>query len=176
MNRTDKEKTAALLKERFRETRFAGLADFQGLNVAEISALRHALRPTGTEFRVVKNSIAKRALQGTALEILDKHFSGSTAVALTSEDPVAPAKILARFSKENPKLKLKVGFLEGKELTLEEIGELAKLPGREVLLAMLLGVLQAPQAGMVNVLAGILRKLLGTLQAIQDERAKASQS
>lgn len=176
MNKTEKEGTVVFLQKWFGEARFAGLADFQGLNVAEISALRHELRSAGTEFRVVKNSIAKRALQGTAMSVLDKHFFGSTAVALSSQDPVAPAKILTRFSKENPKLKLKVGFLEGKELTPEDINDLAKLPGREVLLATLLGVLQAPPTGLVNVLAGILRKFLGTLQAIQEEKTKASDS
>jgi len=176
LNRTDKEKNVAFLHERFRDSRFAGLADFKGLNVSEISALRHELRAVGTEFRVIKNSLAKRALKGTSLEILDEHFLGSTAVALSTEDPVAPAKILTRFSKENPKLKIKAGILEGSLLSLEDLNELSKLPGREVLLATLLGVLQGPPSGLVNVLAGVLRNLLGTLQAIEQEKSKTSDS
>jgi large subunit ribosomal protein L10 len=176
LNRTDKEKTVAFLHERFNDSHFAGLAEFQGLNVAEISALRHELRAAGTEFRVVKNSIAKRALKGTLLEVLDEHFIGSTAVALSAEDPVAPAKILTRFSKENPKLKIKAGLLEGNPLSLEDLNELSKLPGREALLAKLLGVLQGTPSGLVNVLAGVLRNFLGTLHAIEEEKSKTSDS
>ncbi len=176
MNRTDKEKTVAALNEKFREAQFAGLADFQGLNVAQISSLRHDLRAAGTEFRVVKNSIAKRAIKGTSLEILGDHFIGSTAVALSHEDPVTPAKIMALFSKDNPNLKLKVGLLEGKPLSVEEFTALSKLPSREVLLATLLGLLNSQPTGMVNVLAAVLRKLLGTLQAIEQEKSKTSES
>jgi len=165
-----------MLHEKFRESRFAGLTDFQGLDVAEISALRHELRAAGTEFRVIKNSIARRALKGTSLEVLDEHLSGANAVALSSEDPVAPAKILTRFSKENPKLKIKLGILEGKQLSVEDLNELSKLPGREVLLARLMGVLQGPPSGLVNVLAGVLRKFLGTLQAIEQEKSKHTDS
>jgi len=176
VNRTDKEKTAALLHERFRECRFAGLTDFQGLNVAEISALRHELRAAGTEFRVIKNSIAKRALKGTSLEILHDHLCGANAVALTHEDPVAPAKILTRFSRENPKLKIKLGILEGKQLSLEDLNELSRLPGREVLIARLLGVLQGPPSGFVSVLAGVLRKFLGTLQAVEQQKSTSTDS
>jgi large subunit ribosomal protein L10 len=172
LDRTEKEKTASFLHERFLESRFISLAEFHGMDVAEISALRHELRSTGTELRVVKNSIAKRAIQDTSLEILHSHFVGSTAVALSAGDPVASAKVLSRFSKENPKLKIKVGFLEGKEFPPEDLSELAKLPPREILLARLLGVLQGPPTGLVNVLAAVLRKFLGTLQAIEQQKSK----
>jgi large subunit ribosomal protein L10 len=176
VNRTDKEKTVAVLNEKFRDTQFAGLADFKGLDVAQISTLRHELRAAGTEFRVVKNSIAKRAIQGTSMEILDEHFIGSTAVALSKEDPVSPAKILTQFAKDNPKLQLKIGLLEGKVLSVEDLTDLSTLPSREVLLATLLGLLNAQPTGLVNVFAGMLRKLLGTLHAIEQEKTKTSDS
>lgn len=174
MNRTEKEETVATLNEGFSNAKFVGLVSFSGLNVAEISSLRHELRNTGTEFRVVKNTLARRAIKDTAVEQLEAHFRGSTAVALTAEDPTAPAKILARFAKDNPKLEVKVGLLEGRALTRENIEALSKLPSREVLLSMLLGTLKAPTNGLVNVLAGILIKFIGTLRAIQQEKEKSA--
>ena len=176
MNRTEKEQTVAFLNSDFSNAKFVGLVAFKGLNVAEISSLRHELRTTGTEFRVVKNTLARRATKDTALEQLEEHFRGSTAVALTSADPAAPARILARFAKDNPKLEVKIGLLDGKPLSRESIESLSKLPPREVLLSMLLGTLKAPSNGLVNVLAGVLRKFLATLQAIQQEKEKSSQT
>ena len=174
MNRTEKEQTVASLNSGFANAKFVGLVAFKGLNVAEISSLRHELRSTGTEFRVVKNTLAKRAVKDTELEQLEEYFRGSTAVALTSEDPSAPAKILARFAKENPNLEVKIGLLDGKPLSRENIESLSKLPPREVLLAMLLGTLKAPSNGLVTVLAGVLRKFMGTLHAIQQEKEKSA--
>ncbi len=174
MKRTEKEETVATLNRSFSEAKFVSLVSFSGLNVAEISSLRHELRSSGTEFRVVKNTLAKRAIKDTALEQLEEHFQGSTAVALTAEDPAAPAKILARFAKDNPKLEVKVGLLEGKSLSRDSIEALSKLPSREVLLSMLLGTLKAPTHGLVNVLAGVLIKFLGTLRAIQTEKEKSA--
>ena len=158
----------------FSDARFVSLLAFQGLNVEEICSLRHELRSAGTEFHVVKNTLAKLAVKGTDLEQLEEHFRGSTAVALTNEDPAAPAKILSRFAKENPHLEVKIGLLDGKPLSRENIEILSKLPPREVLLSMLLGSLKAPSNGLVNVLAGILRKFMGTLHAIQQEKEKSA--
>ena len=174
MKRTEKEETIATLNRGFSKAKFVSLVAFRGLNVAEISSLRHELRNSGTEFRVVKNTLARRAIKDTALEQLEGHFQGSTAVALTAEDPTAPAKIIARFAKDNPKLEVKVGLLEGRALTRDNIEALSKLPSREVLLSMLLGTLKAPTNGLVNVLAGVLIKFLGTLRAIQKEKEKSA--
>lgn len=176
MKRVEKGKKVESLSKALSDARLLCLGDFQGLNVQEMTSLRQALRISHTEFHVVKNTLAKRAIQGTPLEVLEEHFSGPTGVAFSAHDPVEPAKVLIRFSKDNPKLKLKAGLLEGKVLSTESIEELSKLPSRETLLASLLGTLKSPPTGLVNVLSGVIRKFLWVLRAIDEERAKAGNS
>jgi large subunit ribosomal protein L10 len=173
VNRTEKEKTVASLVSGFSEATFVSLVAFKGLNVPEISVLRHELRGTGTQFRVVKNTLARRAVKGTPLEQLEGHFRGPTAVAITDRDPAQSAKVLAKFAKDNPKLELKIAMLSGKPVSAESIEFLSKLPPREVLLSRLLGTLKAPTSGLVNVLAGVLTKFVRTLYAIQLEKEKS---
>jgi len=174
LNRTEKEETVGSLNSGFSDVTFVSLVSFKGLNVPEISSLRHELRNAATEFRVVKNTLARRAIKGTPLEQLEEHFRGPTAVALTKQDPALPAKILARFAKDNPKLEVRIGLLSGKPLSRENLESLSKLPPREVLLSMLLGTLKAPTGGLVNVLAGVLSKFVRTLHAIQLEKEKSA--
>ena len=174
MNRTEKEQAVASLASNFSDATFVSLVAFKGLNVPQISSLRHELRAAGTEFHVVKNTLARRAIKGTDLEQLEEHFTGSTAVAMTSQDPAASAKILAKFAKENPKLEVRIGLLSGKPLTKENIDSLSKLPPREVLLSMLLGTLKAPTSSLVYVLSGVLSKFARTLLAIQQEKEKSA--
>ena len=176
MNQSEKQDTVALLKKKFSDNTFVSLVDYKGLNVAEISSLRHELRDVDTEFRVLKNTLAKIAIKGTAAEDLTEHFVGPTAVTLTSQDPVAPAKILTRFAKENPKLEFKAALLHGKPLSQQNLEELSKLPSREVILSSLLATFKSPPTGLVNVLAGIMRKFLGTLQAIEQQKSETSNS
>lgn len=176
MNRAEKEKAVKQLNEKFSDVSFVSLLDYKGLNVSEISSLRHELRSAHTEFRVIKNSLARRAIKGTTLEVLDEHFAGPLAIALSSHDPVAPAKILVRFSKDNPKLEFKAGLLDGKPISRQNITELSRLPGKEVLLAILLGTLKSPPTGLVNVLSGILRKFIWTIQAIEKKKAENNES
>ena len=174
MNRSEKENAVEVLNNKFTDAKFVSLVMFQGLNVEEISSLRHELRAADTEFSVIKNTLARRAIQGTALTNIEEHFSGPTAVALSSQDPVAPAKILTQFIKDNPKVTLKSGLLEGKVLSQADILNLSKLPSREILLSIMLGTLKSPPSGLVNTLSGIMRKFLGTLQAIEQEKTKTS--
>jgi large subunit ribosomal protein L10 len=174
LNRTEKEQTVADLASGFSGATFVSLVAFKGLNVPQISSLRHELRAAGTEFRVVKNTLARRAIKGTDLEQLEEHFAGSTAVAMTTQDPTAPAKILAKFAKDHPKLEVRIGLLSGKPLSKENIASLSKLPSREVLLSMLLGTLKAPSSGLVYVLSGVLSKFVRTLAAIQQEKEKSA--
>ena len=174
MNRTEKEQTVAALNSKFADATFVSLVAFKGLDVPEISSLRHELRAAGTEFRVVKNTLARRAIKGTDLEQIEEHFTGSTAVAMTNQDPAAPAKILAKFAKDNPHLQVRFGVLSGKTLDREEIDSLSKLPPREVLLAMLLGTLKAPTSSLVYVLAGVLSKFVRTLEAIRQEKEQSA--
>jgi len=120
------------------------VVDYLGLSVAEVTELRKQLREAGVEFKVIKNTIMRRALDSQELEYHEEVFQGPTAVAFGMEDAVAPAKILSDFAKEAEALELKGGILEGKVLSKEEIKQIAKLPNREGLLSMLLSVLQAP--------------------------------
>lgn len=172
MDRTAKETTVEQLRARLSQASFLTLHVFKGLNVADLTSLRRELKPTRTEFEVVKNTLAKRAIQGTACETLVEHFKGPTAMALCSQDAVASARVLIRFAKEHPKLQFKAGLLEGKPFSEQNLTDLSKLPSRKILLSTLLGALKGPANGLVNVLAGVLRKFLGTLQAIEQEKSK----
>lgn len=120
------------------------VVDYLGLSVAEVTELRKQLREAGVEFKVIKNTIMRRALDSQELEYNEEVFQGPTAVAFGMEDAVAPAKILSDFAKNAEALELKGGILEGNVLSKEEIQQIAKLPNREGLLSMLLSVLQAP--------------------------------
>ena len=120
------------------------VVDYLGLSVEEVTELRKQLREAGVEFKVIKNTIMRRALDAQELDYHEEVFQGPTAVAFGMEDAVAPAKILSDFAKEAEALELKGGILEGKVLSKEEIKQIAKLPNREGLLSMLLSVLQAP--------------------------------
>ena len=120
------------------------VVDYLGLTVAEVTELRKQLREAGVEFKVIKNTIMRRALDSQDLEYHEEVFQGPTAVAFGMEAAVAPAKILSDFAKKAEALELKGGILEGEVLSKEEIQQIAKLPNREGLLSMLLSVLQAP--------------------------------
>lgn len=120
------------------------IADYRGLNVAQVTELRKQLREAGVEFQVIKNSIVRRATEGTDYSELNDILTGPTAVAFSGEDAIAPAKILYNFAKANDALKLKGGLVEGKVVDEAQVKALAQLPSREGLLSMLLSVLQAP--------------------------------
>ncbi|OYW70562.1 MAG: 50S ribosomal protein L10 [Aerococcus viridans] len=120
------------------------VVDYLGLSVAQVTELRKQLREAGVEFKVIKNTIMRRALDSQDLEYHEEVFQGPTAVAFGMEDAVAPAKILSDFAKTADALELKGGVIEGKVLSKDEIKKIAQLPNREGLLSMLLSVLQAP--------------------------------
>jgi Ribosomal protein L10 len=142
--REEKKQIVAEIAEKLRTSKSAILADYRGLNVAQMTELRKKLREAGCEIKVYKNTLARRATAEVGLTELDPFLVGPTAIAFGPEDPVAPAKILAEFAKENEALELKAGVVEGRVVSAEEIKAIAKLPSREGLLAMLLSVLQAP--------------------------------
>ena len=140
-------KKAQLVDEvaaKFEESASAVIVDYRGLTVEQVTELRKQLREAGVEMKVIKNGILTRAAEKAGLEGLDEVFTGPTAVAFSSEDVVAPAKIMNDFAKTADALEIKGGIIEGKVSTVEAIKELATLPNREGLLSMLLSVLQAP--------------------------------
>lgn len=120
------------------------VVDYRGLSVAQVTELRKQLRDAGVEFKVYKNSMVRRAADAAELGDLNEVLTGPNAIAFSTEDVVAPAKILNNFAKENEALEIKAGVIEGNIATVEEIKALATLPSREGLLSMLLSVLQAP--------------------------------
>lgn len=139
-----KQELVAIATGKLQESASVVVVDYLGLTVAEVTELRKQLREAGVEIQVLKNSVISRAAIAAGLEGMDAIFKGPTAVAFSSEDVVAPAKIIAEFAKTAPKLEIKGGVIEGKVSTKEEIEALAKLPNREGMLSMLLSVLQAP--------------------------------
>ena len=170
MKRMQKEKIVEALHEKFSKAKTALLTDFRGLNMSAISELRSQLRDASVEYQVVKNTLAARASEGTDVSLLKDHFSGPCAVALSYEDPVAPAKVLTKFSEENKALEIKVGIVDGRVIDLDGIIRLSKLPSEEELLAKLLMTLNAPITGFVTVLGGVLRNFMGVLEAIKCQK------
>lgn len=132
------------ITEKFKSSVSTIIVDYRGLNVAEVTELRKQLREAGVEFKVYKNSLTRRAAEAAGLEGLNDVLVGPNAIAFSTEDVVAPAKILNNFAKDHEALEIKAGVIEGNITTVEEVKALAELPSREGLLSMLLSVLQAP--------------------------------
>ena len=143
---------------KFKEATALVVVDYRGLTVDQVTELRRNLRTEGVEFKVLKNNISRRAIIEAGYEGLAVEFVGPTAVAYSTEDVVAPARILHTFAKENEALELKAGFIEGEVATHEQVMELATLPNRDGLLSMLLSVLQAPMRTMAYALSQIAEK------------------
>jgi len=168
--RTEKEKIIADLHESFKKSKIVIVTDYQGLDVSAISKLRRKLRDSGIEYKVVKNTLTIRASEDTDAALIKDYFKGPSAVALSYDDPVAPAKILVDFAKENEKLKVRVGVMRGKLIDSNKIKALSSLPSREILLGQLLSVMNGVPTALVRVLNGVPVKLLNVLQAIRDQK------
>ena len=173
MLRKEKERIVEELYTSFEGTSAAILADYRGLSVAEMTLLRNQLRQASVNYRVVKNSLFKLALKNTDLEPLIDQINGPTAVAYSHDDLVAPAKILTEFSKEQPRLEIKGGVIEGKLIDEDGVEKLAKIPAREVLLARLVSILGSQPTHLVTVLALNLQRLVQVLNAIRLQKEKS---
>ena len=150
------------------------LADYQGLDVKGISELRKKLRQAGTGCRVVKNTLFKLAASDTAAAPLTEGLAGPTAIVYTDEDPVAAAKVLEDFAKAVKALKVKSGLVDGHVLDAAQIKELAKIPPKQQLYAMVVGGLQSPIANLVGTLQSMIGQLVMTLQGVADKKAAAA--
>jgi large subunit ribosomal protein L10 len=170
LKRAEKEQLVEFFHDKFSRAKGIILTDFRGLDVPAMNELRARLREASIEYRVVKNTIMLRACDGTDVAVLKDHFSGPSAVALSYDDPVAPAKILAKFSHENAALELKAGLVDGQAVDAAGIEHLSKLPPREILLAQLLSVLNGPATSLLTVLSGVPRSFLGVLQAVREQK------
>ncbi|KAB7704597.1 50S ribosomal protein L10 [Bacillus aerolatus] len=132
------------IADKFKNSASTVVVDYRGLTVSQVTELRKQLREAGVEFKVYKNTLTRRAAETAEISGLDEFLTGPNAVAFSTEDVIAPAKILNSFAKENEALEIKAGVLEGNLVSAEEVKALAELPSREGLLSMLLSVLQAP--------------------------------
>jgi large subunit ribosomal protein L10 len=174
MSRTERQATVESLTELLKGSPNVFVTDFSGLNVLRMTELRRRLRGAGVEYVVVKNTLAQRAFAANGVHALDEHLAGPTGLVLSGTDAMAGAKVLTDFAREFEKPAIKIGLVDGRPVTPEQVKRLADLPPREVLLAQLAGYLQAPMAQFAGVMNGLLYQMVGALEALRAQRSAAS--
>ncbi|MCL0067836.1 50S ribosomal protein L10 [Peptococcaceae bacterium] len=171
ITRQKKEKIVAEVKEKIENSQAIIVAGYRGITVGQMTSLRAEMRKAGCEIKVIKNTLAKLALNDLNITGLDEYFVGPTIVTFAKDNPVDTAKILKKFNKEvNEGLEIKAALLEGKVIDKKEVENLASLPSREVLIAKVLGGMQAPLYGFAGVLSANLRNLVYVLEAIRKKK------
>ena len=175
MANSEKQEAVKELNEVFQKATAAVLANYQGIDATSVTAMRASMKSQSVEFRVVKNTLAKLAAKNTPFEVLDANFTGPVSVLVSYDDPVAPAKALADQRKIDSKKTPQVicGLVEGKMISAEGVAALADLPSRDALLGQMLSVFQGPTTNFVGVFSSLLRKLVGTLDAVREKKASS---
>ncbi|MBT4899905.1 MAG: 50S ribosomal protein L10 [Nitrospina sp.] len=173
MPNAEKIKTVEELNGVFLKAKSAVLANYQGIDAPELTQLRRHMRAQSVDFRVIKNTLARQAAKDTPFEMLDEQFKGPVSLVVSFEDPVAPAKALAEFAKSGATKSPTVlcGVVEGKMVSSEEVKALADLPSKEVLISTMLSVFNGPTTNFAGVFSSLLRKLVGTLDAVREKKA-----
>jgi len=169
LNRKEKEQVISDLSERIKGFRAAVLTNYRGLNVEQLNHLRQRLREEKISYHVIKNTLMKLASKGTDLEKLDNYFEGPTAIAISYGDPVLLSKLLSEFIKAQPSLEIRVGLIQGRVASPEEVKALATMPPREALFGQILGGIQGPASQLGAVLYRAIQQVLGMIQARADE-------
>lgn len=169
MNRKEKGQILSNLGEKVKGFQAAVLTNYRGLNVEQMNHLRQRLREEKISYHVVKNTLMKLASKGTDLEKLDNYFEGPTAIAISYGDPILLAKILSEFIKTQPFLEIKVGLIQGRVASPEEVKALATMPSRELLLAHILGGIQGPANQLGTAIYNAIQQVLGIIQARADQ-------
>lgn len=170
----EKKKQVADLAEKLKVARTGVIVDYKGITVEQDTKLRKELRESGSHYKVVKNTLLKLALKEAGIDGLDPILGGTTAVAVHTEDYVAPAKILNKFANGNEKFSIKAGFIDGKVVDANQIITLASLPSKEVLVAQVLHGLNGPISGLVTVLNGTIKGLVVALNAIAEKQQQSA--
>lgn len=168
MNRQEKEEFVALLREELGAARSVILASSLGIGANKMNDLRAKVRANQAQYRIVKNTLAKLAIAGTEMEVLGEHFSGPTALVYSSEDAVAPAKVLVDYQGTNDKLEIRAGFLNGALISVAEVERLSKMPGKDELRSKLLNAMNGVGTKFVRVLNAAPSSLLNVLTARKD--------
>lgn len=165
-----KQQVVSEIKDAIQNSKSVSIVEYRGLTVSEISDLRNKYRAEGVSYKVFKNTMVSIALQELGYEGFEEYLAGPNGFVFSNDDMVAGPRVSADFAKENEKLVIKAGLLDGKVLNPDEVKALAKLPSREVLVAQVLGTLNAPIAGLANVLQGTIRKAVYALNAVKEKQ------
>jgi large subunit ribosomal protein L10 len=173
MNRSEKTEVVKELKRVFKDSGSVILIDFKNVNVPEITELRRKVRESDSAYRVVKNSLALRAADGTAIDAIKEHFEGPTAIAYTGDNVVGLAKVLRDFIKEHSGVSFKVGVLDGQVVSDEQVSSLADLPSREELLSKVLFLMNAPLTQLALALKSPVQKLAYLLKQLEQNKSQA---